>query len=660
MRRWWVVMLSVTIFGCWVGMVMPCGVEYTFRAYLDKRFWQPLSKYEKALEKANGEKAMTSSNPTTAEKTVAPFAGMASEPGNEVVQEMREAYRANSYGLARSAVEVALQGQLTEPEKEEVQLVEAKIDMREGEDGDSVLLQRARGKFQAFLGTSRSPALRSEARGWLARVHYLLNEYSSAAKIYLDELDEQESIFSHASLVQSLRMLFPYNGSSSRLTEHLEEYFDTPAHALFVVNIVTNPIYHDIHERAEMAKVARKTIAILLQHRKLFASGPASEALALSLMRAALYMGDTKSALAYGQWLPKEAAFATSPEYYWMRASCLFLQRQFAEAEEPLLKMYNSDQASNRDRKVATQALVGVYSKLGRPVEQLRAAFLYHKANDAGRKVPATEEPTGGYVFDDDYFGFMYWPACGWLLDLPYLLDVQLTELELQQYLSSQGQEAKQVDLESGGKSRNAYEAVEYALAVRYARRENFAEAAEIYERLGVLPRADSMRQLARLYAATKDTERSPAETLEARYAYASFLEGHSTQIFFNDKLWSGFQTMAFMGRRSEYYDPYEFQRFPVANDIQGLTRQERGTYTEKERNLKDEQEERWRAYHVLSGVVDAAGRSELGKRAALKALRCLSWINQERFGRVEEIEAARSRLTEWLRENKKKRSGAG
>jgi len=137
------------------------------------------------------------------------------------------------------------------------------------------------------------------------------------------------------------------------------------------------------------------------------------------------------------------------------------------------------------------------------------------------------------------------------------------------------------------------------------------------------------MRDLARLHADAVDTTFTRQKQLEAQYAYASFLEAHSTQVFFNDMLWYGFQTWAFLQTDSD----------------QGYTRAEREFFLRQERRLKDEQEERWRAYKILAGVVDQAGNTELGRRAAGKALTCLRLIHTGRFGREEEIRAAIARL---------------
>jgi len=63
---------------------------------------------------------------------------------------------------------------LTRREREEVELIDAKIDMRAGQPGVPELLYSSRGKLQKFVRTARTPEFLSEARGWLARVHYLL------------------------------------------------------------------------------------------------------------------------------------------------------------------------------------------------------------------------------------------------------------------------------------------------------------------------------------------------------------------------------------------------------------------------------------------------------------------------------------------------------
>lgn len=652
MKRWIpVVPLLAAVLGVWTASVQPCGLEFTFRAYLDKRFWQPLSKYEESLGRHPSPEG---------EKKCAPWAGMSKEGSNEILQKARDSYRDDRFSDARIAVEIGLKANPSGTDREELLLIDAKADLFEGEaaqkeprhrapegsqSSDEQLLHRAETKLIEFLRISQVPAFRSEARGWLARVHYLTHDYTSAAKIYLDELSKEDSVFSHESLVSSLRMLFPYNGSSSRLADHLDEYFDSPAHALFVVNLVTNPIYSDEEERASMAQVAGKTINVLLKRRDLFDGGAESEALVLALMRASLYMGDPQSALAYSQWISEKSETARKPEFHWMRAACSFLQHDYKGAEAPLLRMYHTEGADFRDRSVAAQALLGVYQKLGRGVDQLNAAFLYYQAEQ--ERPPDSREGESRYL-TGPYYNFIYLPAGGWLFDLPYLLDVQMKDQDLSLYLKRYSKPAKLIKMESGTRQRSAYEMVEYALAVRYTRQHKYWKAASIYQRLKAQPRADRLRRLARLHEEAGNASLFSQQRLEAQFAYAAFLEEHSTQIFFNDMLWHGFQRYAFLGEGLEL--PCTGDRFPGSGDCQGLTREERDHFLKQERRVKDDQEERWRAYKILESVIKEAGHSELGNRAAVRALKCLKLINTGRFGHEQEIGSAIRRLSNWVR----------
>src|SRR5208283_1813333 len=143
-----------------------------------------------------------------------------------------------------------------------------------------------------------------------------------------------------------------------RLADHLEDYFDTPAHALFVVYIITNPICSEGKERATMAEVARNVIGSLQKHSELFNGSDQSESLALALMRASIYMGDTQSALLYSQKIPSGSKTAETPEFNWMVAVCRFLQKQYEEAEGPLLKVVRSRDATARELGAATRGLI--------------------------------------------------------------------------------------------------------------------------------------------------------------------------------------------------------------------------------------------------------------------------------------------------------------
>jgi hypothetical protein len=623
--------LSVAIIG-WLcsTTAYACGLDFTFRAYLDKRFWQPFAKYEDSIVKWEAARQIGTEGRPVPNKDPFVFAGFSTDPAHEALLKVRRAYANKSYDEARRGVAEAEKEPLSDGEMEELRLIDAKLDIRMAEQeapGDRTLLTEARLKLEAFLKTSRITSWRSEAQGWLARVHYMLGEYSSAVKIYLDELTAENTVFSRVSLVNSLHMIFPYNGSSARLAEHLEDYFDKPSHALFVVYVVTNPVYSNGEERVATARVAQTVVNTLQNHSSLFDGTDMSDLLALALMRASIYMGDTRRALAYADKISPASRIAETSEFNWMVAACRFLQREYAEAEGPLLKIVQSKAATPRELRAATRGLLGVYQKLGRSVDQLHAAFLYEKVGDA-----TASEPYGL----DQYT--MYLPAWEWLLDVPYLLDVELTDDQLREYLVRYGAQARQIKYPPyHSRNRTASDAVEYALAVRLARQEKYNEAAEIYRRLNARPRATRMELLADMHASASDTASPAREQLEAQYEYASFLEAHSTRVFFNDMIWKGFQTSTFLGGSGL--------------ESQGFTKKEMERLLKDERRVKDQQEERWRAYRIFTTIMGKSGYTELGKRAASKAIRCLDLINTDRFGRAEEINQARDTLLKWLRE---------
>ncbi len=634
--RYGLLLLPITLGGAFLAS--SCPVNYSFRSYLDSRFWQPFSKYEQTLEKARRPQGNVESTPEADGRGKIAFAGMANKESSPSLNQLREAYQAQDWAAAREALGQVERGALAAHEQEELALIEAKLTLRLGEAQGQPLLQQAQQQFVAFLAGAQNAVYLSEARGWLARCHYLLGQHAQAAKIYLDELDRPDTVFSRASLVQSLRMLYAYNGSAVRLADHLEEFFDTPAHALFAVNLVTNPVYLDRDERPLMASTAKKTIASLQQHQSLFSTSPEADALVLALMRASLYMGDIPSALGYSQKIPESSSIASSPEFLWMKASCLFLQRQYAAAEQPLLGMYHSNQATEREKSAAAQGLIGVYAKLNRPVDQLHAALL-------GMVAEIAIDDFDGLLNEAPYDGFMYWPAGTWLFDPLYLLDAQLTGEQLQQYLQHYGAQVKALPLSAEG-NKTAYDLVEYAQAVRLARDEQFEGAGEIFARHGATAKAQRMREAAELLRAVHQQKPTSPQRLEAQYVYADYLEGHSAQIFFNDMLWAGFQTSAFLGRGTDFQGVTTLE---VHTDEQGLTCEERETYLALERKLQDEQEERWRAFLLLEKVMKGAGHTELGEKAAKKALSCLYRINQGRFGRADEIAQSLARVEGWL-----------
>jgi len=226
-------------------------------------------------------------------------------------------------------------------------------------------------------------------------------------------------------------------------------------------------------------------------------------------------------------------------------------------------------------------------------------------------------------------------------MDLSYLLDVQLTDEELQAARARLAAgPALKVDV-WGGRKEDVLHLVDYALAVRAARREDYAAAGALYARLGAAQRAARMKAAERLHDAIGEAAGGDPER---RLAYASFLADHPAQLFFNDSLWEGFQRYALLGQTR---DGDEGGEAPAL-----LDEEQRRALLENERRFQDAQEERWRAFQILDAVAREAGHSALGRRAALKALECLVQLaDNSRFGRTAEIRAARRRLTAWLRE---------
>jgi hypothetical protein len=119
---------------------------------------------------------------------------------------------------------------------------------------------------------------------------------------------------------------------------------------------------------------------------------------------------------------------------------------------------------------------------------------------------------------------------------------------------------------------------------------------------------------------------------LEAKYNLAAFISANPNRIYFNDSLWYGFQREAL-----------------TASTDSRLTLEERQALLSKERKLKDDQEELWRAYLILRDIVQEAGQTDLGRNAAQLAIHCLRRIS-DRFERQDEIRKADIELTSWLR----------
>jgi hypothetical protein len=217
-------------------------------------------------------------------------------------------------------------------------------------------------------------------------------------------------------------------------------------------------------------------------------------------------------------------------------------------------------------------------------------------------------------------------------MGLAYLLDVQLSDTDLQDYITRLGTDAEVVSYYP--RKRSGPEMARYALAVRHARREEYEQAATIYEELGAWPRAQRMRAAAKAFRETRNPAISEQRRLEALYHYGYFLSENSIGIFFNDAVWDRIQNWVFLSPES-----------PVAP---GMTPEDYRETLARERKVQDEQEEYWRACQVLNQVVEKAGPTPLGFRAATRAIVSLRRISG-RFGRHDEIQRSDTRLTNWL-----------
>jgi hypothetical protein len=205
----------------------------------------------------------------------------------------------------------------------------------------------------------------------------------------------------------------------------------------------------------------------------------------------------------------------------------------------------------------------------------------------------------------------VYWAESGW--DLNLLLEAEAPIEALQSFVN-QNPNLPDIRL------------VKYSLAVRLARENRYEEAADLYQSIHAVRRAPRMRQLAVLYQEATRTD------LEAKYKMAEFLIANPSRIYFNDALWEGFQRYAFQ-----------------ASTDSRLTRAERKAQIDLERKLKDDQDERWRAYLILRDVVRDGGQTDLGRKAAALGVRCLLGIS-ERFERQQEIRKATIELSRSLR----------
>lgn len=618
MSRAWIrgIAAVATAAACSLGIVWACGHDATLREYLHASFWLPLARRAGDFERRN------------VRRVSAPFAGMKKDESATALARLRQLYQETfSAGGISKEVPDELQSlfsalradrSLSSKDRNEVELIEIKIDMRNGTRESPEPWRTGKQKLEAFLQTVRDPALTSEARGWLAHMHYKLGEQSAAGKIYLDELNRPGSNLSAESMVNSLRMTYGYDGGP-KLIEELEDYFDTPEHAAFAIQLVTNPKWngHNTwpgwYEGPEAEQPAapipyERINGLLRKHGKLFETESGARILALLGMRTALRAADPAGALRIASRIPANSAVRNEPDFHWMSGSARFLTRDFAAAEGPLTRLFASPRASRTQKAAAAYALCGVYRKLGNPVQQIRHA-LWLKSNvtyDDG-------DFSAGAQIDDLS---VYWAMSGW--DLGLILEVEAPIDALRTFIREYPKAAN-------------IRLVKYALAVRLCREGRYGESAEWYQQAAAPHRAARMRKMETL---ARDIELAAEGEARwrAKLTFAEYLAANQERLLFNDTLWNGFQRGALYAGKEGRFNA-----------------QERAAAIRQERELKDAQEEFWQAYVIFHDIVRQSGRTPLGRKAAEKAMQCLVQINTERFGRADEIAAKQRELGRWL-----------
>ncbi len=595
-----------------LSLVLACAFDNTLREYLSLQFWLPM--------------ATRAVHTGTVERSSTPFAGMEKAQSDSPLAKLQAAYQTipaddfvptEAAELQRTLAAARSQKNLTSRERDQVRLIDAKIDLRAGSVENAGPLLSAKKKLTEFPKVAETSEYLSEARGWLARVYFLLGEHTAAGKIYLDELNRTGSNLSTETLATSLKMNYGYDGGLE-LVAHLDEYFDTAEHAAFAIQLVTNPRwdwsfrYHQGEPDPIVASSPPYGLiqSLLEKHRDLFRSKEGAGALALLGMRTALRAGDPAGATRIAAKIPTNAAFRGDPDFLWMSASAHFLSRDYDGAKRPLLRLFRSPRSSDDEKAAAAYALCGVYRKTGNSVEQIRFALWLR--TEARRDVRYISSP--GIIEDRS----IYWATSGW--DLNLLLDAEAPIAALRTFLE---RHSRMPDVRL----------VRYGLAVRLARANQYEEAARIYAALNARVRASRMREVAALYKRAHAADLPLNEHQEATYNFARFISAHPDGVYFNDELWGGLQRYALFGSRDGR-----------------MTRAEHLKQIAFERKLKDEQEERWRAYLLLREVVAQAGKADLGRKAAVLAIRCLRGISSERFERANEIRAADIQLSRWLR----------
>src|SRR5206468_11562058 len=124
--------------------------------------------------------------------------------------------------------------------------------------------------------------------------------------------------------------------------QDLDVYFDTPVHALFIANRITNSGSYE--------SLAAPLIARLEQHRDLFGRGADSDALAIALMRAATRAGAPEATLRYAARVPSHSPARLTAEYNWMLGAARFQRKNYSGAETAFMSVMKARDADSERR----------------------------------------------------------------------------------------------------------------------------------------------------------------------------------------------------------------------------------------------------------------------------------------------------------------------
>lgn len=633
-----------------------CYPGTAFREYLSPDFWGPYRK-NRMLEMP----AMPRS-PIWDKRA---FAGM----NTETLPKAGAAYRDSRYDDALELVAQVLEGSRDGMVHEEAALLAAKCRLRklglsvmEEHPVDPAALADVEQLFEEFIESASDEYYRREARGWLAHVHVLQGRKDKAISYYLGQLADPRSIYTEETLWDSLSVC---NHDLSRrrwMLQNLDLYMHRPEYALWAIHAFTTGRLCD---QGYADKIRRAFIAAAARHSDLFFHGEHSAELVLALMRAALFTGNLRVAMAYGDNLPEPIPPHLVPEFMWMRACCAFLWQDYHQAEKYLMAMRDAPAADRSVRMRAWMGLMGVYYKLDKPVEHLHAIIKHAEIEILERPVelPMIDTIAYGYApysLNDEYNRYRYVMYAD---DLPYFLDARLTIDQLKTYLERYGDDSLP----------SLRQLVTFALAVHLGREEQYTEAVEVLERLyaeawkgeGNNPEVRTnvggycvrYKKAGELYEdAFHGIKFSSMARLEAQYQYGHFLYQNPDHIFFNRTLWSGLQHVKLSVptwhtpcpgpdcykklRDRDGHTIFCIAPFYTDQDVKAIAKQNR--------RLQDTQEERWRAANLLMEVARKAGYTPIGRKAVSIAMDSLHNMNQWRFGRERELQDNLDLLIHW------------